>query len=48
MEEIDVWVGPVVHKSILRFLHLLFFFTPPGGVLGVIWTSGYFKNKGYA
>ena len=29
-------------------LHMLFFPAPPSGVLGVIWTSSYFLNKGYA
>ena len=42
MEEIDVWVGPVVYKSILLFYILHVFSAPPGGVLGVIWNSSYF------
>ena len=49
MEEIDVWVGPVVHKSILRFyIIMLFFHATPGGVFDVIWTSSYFLYNGYA
>ena len=48
MEEIDVGIGPVVHESILRFYMCCSFSTPPGGVLGANWTSGYFFNKSYA
>ena len=43
----NVWVGPVVHKSILKFTCAVFS-PPPHGVMSVIWTSGYFLNKRYA
>ena len=35
----DVWVGPVVHKTIRRFYMYWFGSPPPGGVMGLIWTS---------
>ena len=43
MKEMNVWVGPIVHESILGF-YMCFFSLPPGGVIGVIWISSYFLN----
>ena len=38
MEEMNVFVGPVVHKAILTFTCIVLFFSLPlRGVMGVIW-----------